>query len=764
MSRAEHPPSPHLPFTRWSRRSFLQGTGVVAAVTAAGLPRHGLAAAAGDKRLVALDASELAEGAVAQWPNAGSLGGTFAPAGDNPPMVEMVAGRKAVVFNGKNLLKSDFPLPPTLAGRSPFTMMLWVFMPAVQNRAVMVSLGMRPKVTAEFNYHRSSHGHGNAAFEGFGGRRAGFHGGSPPAGQWHHIAYTYAGGERGAFHVYVNGEHAAAEAFSLHTDPGEPLTIGSAYDGRKNEMISPLAGAIAELQIIGRPLSKAEVRNVIGIHQAFGPSPAQGETILAKQVTLEWFRGRAGAECALFVATEESALATAKPFANPAHPIVIDEATGHGRCGPMPVVIGRTYFWRVDQRDPAGGAVDPGPVWKFTVSTGPASSPQPRDQLTGISPSIDLLRWQPGPYATAQALFFGTDEEAVRDATEPTSVLAADAVSIKPPLPLEPGRSYFWRIATTNGTDVSDPGSVWRFRTADAPIKNDVTFFIATDQHYGHGVNYELNRNTVDLMNRAAGMALPAGFGGGIVRTPLAVVDPGDLLDKGYDPANAAEKWAEWVEHYGLDGTDGVLGFPVLEGVGNHDSSATFSIPRQEIRKRNMIRKGITEVSADGLHYSWDWDHLHCINTNLFPGDGPDDVMNVSPANHNPEGALQFLKDSLAKHVGTSGRPVIVFTHYGPVGGMSDWWTPESKERFYEAIKDYNVICIFNGHSHGVDFPMWKGIQTIHCGAAARPDSGGGDFMVIRVTETELSAISLRPDGWGNHRKVAINTPAAFRA
>lgn len=764
MNSKDTHPLPPDSFFNWSRRNFLQGTGAVAALTAAGLPVPSLAESEESDHLITLDAAGLAEGALPKWPNTGSLGGGFAPAGGTPARVEVIAGRKAVVFDGTGVLKSDFVLPRNLAGRSPFTVMLWVYTAQLQNRAVMFALGSRPKVSAEFNLHRSSHGHGNAAFEGFGGRRAGYHGGSPPAGKWHHIAYTHAGGDHAAFRVYVNGELAAEAAFGLHTDAGEPVTIGGAFDARKDLAISPFAGAIAELRVIGRPLSMVEVRNFINLHQAFGPGPAHDETVLAKEATLEWFLGRAAAQSTLFVATEESELAAAKPFADPEYPITIDEVTGHCRCGPLPLVIGRTYFWRVNQRDPDSGAVDIGTLWKFSVSTGPATAPQPRNLLTGISPSLSELNWSPGPYATAQALFFGTDAEAVRDATEPAARLAADVTAAKLPLALEPGRTYFWRIATTNAKDRGDAGELWQFRTNDTPVKNDVTFFIATDQHYGHGANYQLNRNTVDLMNRAAGMTLPDNFGGGFVRTPLAVVDPGDLLDKGYDPSNAAEKWAEWVEHYGLDGTDGVLGFPVLEGVGNHDSSAQFSLPRQEIRKRNQIRKSITEVSDNGLHYSWDWDHVHLVNTNLFPGDGGEDVMNVSPANHNPEGALRFLKHTLAKHVGTSGKPVIVFTHYGLVGGMSDWWTPEAKERFHEAIKGYNVICIFNGHSHGVDFPLWKGIQTIHCGATARPDSGGGDFMVIRVTETELSAISLRPDGWGNHRKIPINTPAAFRA
>ena len=68
---------------------------------------------------------------------------------------------------------------------------------------------------------------------------------------------------------------------------------------------------------------------------------------------------------------------------------------------------------------------------------------------------------------------------------------------------------------------------------------------------------------------------------------------------------------------------------------------------------------------------------------------------------------LDFLREDLAKHVGTSGRPVIVFQHFAWVGGMADWWQLEAKERFYEVVKPYRVACLINGHSHGASFAPW---------------------------------------------------------
>jgi cytolysin (calcineurin-like family phosphatase) len=257
-----------------------------------------------------------------------------------------------------------------------------------------------------------------------------------------------------------------------------------------------------------------------------------------------------------------------------------------------------------------------------------------------------------------------------------------------------------------------------------------------------------LNKQTIDLMNRAPGLPLPVNVGPAWVGTPRGVVLNGDLLDRGFEK-DAAGHWAEWVRDYGLNGADGRLAFPVYEGFGNHDGGPTRSVTRAAVRERNKTRVGLSGISANGLHYSWDWDQVHLVQVNLFGGDGPDDVQNVSKSEHNPEEALEFLRQDLAARVGASGRPVIVFQHFSWIGGMSDWWTMEAKDRFHAVVAPYNVAALINGHSHGASFIEWKGLQTIHDGATARPDGGSGDFLIVNVTPDELRVIQRKPDGWG---------------
>jgi cytolysin (calcineurin-like family phosphatase) len=223
----------------------------------------------------------------------------------------------------------------------------------------------------------------------------------------------------------------------------------------------------------------------------------------------------------------------------------------------------------------------------------------------------------------------------------------------------------------------------------------------------------------------------------------------GDLLDEGFDKETAPANWAEFCRDYGLTGEDGRLCFPVYEGFGNHDGGPTKSFVRAGIKARNPKRVGLKAISENGLHYSWDWDQLHLAQLNLFGGSSAADVKGVNGPEHDPEQSLDFLRYDLGQNVGASQRPVIPFQHFAWLGGMSDWWHPEAKERFYEVVKTYNVACLINGHSHGVAFVPFHDLLTIHAGSTARGESDTGDFLVVRVTATELIVIQRKLGGWG---------------
>ena len=237
----------------------------------------------------------------------------------------------------------------------------------------------------------------------------------------------------------------------------------------------------------------------------------------------------------------------------------------------------------------------------------------------------------------------------------------------------------------------------------------------------------------------------------------------GDLLDKGFDPKTAPPAWAEFVQDYGLSGSDGRLGFPVYEGFGNHDGMTGKSVSRAGIKERNKSRVGLTAVSANGFHYSWDWDHVHCVQLNLFPGKDSADCI-VGPPNHDPEDALGFLKEDLAKHVGDGGKvvvdllPLLLLRRHGRL-------VDRRRPRTASARRSRATACVLiHGHSHGAYFYKWKGLRPISDGATARPEGQTGDFLVVHITPTDLCVAQRKLDGWGITLKTPLPRAGGARA
>jgi len=95
--------------------------------------------------------------------------------------------------------------------------------------------------------------------------------------------------------------------------------------------------------------------------------------------------------------------------------------------------------------------------------------------------------------------------------------------------------------------------------------KPSVTFFVASDSHFGARGMSELNRVLVQQMNELPGTEYPPLIGGR-VETPRGVLFTGDTTDNG-----TLEEFSEFEKVYGLTGTEGLLKFPVFEAIGNHD-------------------------------------------------------------------------------------------------------------------------------------------------------------------------------------------------
>jgi hypothetical protein len=308
-------------------------------------------------------------------------------------------------------------------------------------------------------------------------------------------------------------------------------------------------------------------------------------------------------------------------------------------------------------------------------------------------------------------------------------------------------RRAFIKSAAAVATSVLVPAS--RSGAADPVIRNpvssvstqnrnDITFCITADTHYRvrwqEADNEAGNKRVIDRINRMAGtIEYPREFGGGSLQHPRGVVCLGDLTDNAKESDwQGTETYDGWVDDYGLNGGDGRLNYPVYELYGNHDC-VFFSgrkVPKEGIKERNRHRKNV-HVSSNGYHYSWDWDDVHLINLNICPG-GPG-----APA----EDSLGFARQDIADHVGNSGRPVVVFTHYGWKYDIDKFDEPA----FYDVVKDLNVIALIHGHWHATQHYRWRGFTACSMNSSQRvhkdPDWGNGLFEgigVVRITENKL--------------------------
>lgn len=302
-----------------------------------------------------------------------------------------------------------------------------------------------------------------------------------------------------------------------------------------------------------------------------------------------------------------------------------------------------------------------------------------------------------------------------------------------------------------------------RILRSDDP--DDVVFFVDSDLHYGATVTAAAaNARTVEAMNDLPGRHFPKSIGPDIVGAPRGVVVLGDLVDDGNAP-DAGDVWTEFTADYGAGG-DGRLAFPVYEGVGNHDGDPGRPV-REGIKQRNPRRLGLRAVSADGLHYSWDWGRVHCVQLNLFPGAEGDDILNpwgrpFEGEWRRPAHSLEFLTRDLAENVGSSGRPVILFQHYGWDEWSRGWWSDRERTAYAAAIQGYRVAAVFWGHSHAVQRIDWNGIPT-WCVGSANKEGEGGEFLVVRVTPDALSVAERRPGRWGLAERIPIGVAPSFR-
>ncbi len=305
--------------------------------------------------------------------------------------------------------------------------------------------------------------------------------------------------------------------------------------------------------------------------------------------------------------------------------------------------------------------------------------------------------------------------------------------------------------------------------TRPARTRN-VTFLSTSDPHYKAFEAKDWNRTdrqTIEEMNRIASVSWPEELGGGKIDPPRGAVVLGDCIDDGDKVRDGkdytAEQYKAFVADFGFDGTDGLLKYPAFETWGNHDGPpigkskhSRFNF-QAALKKRNAARKAkgwLTNLADNGLHYSWDYDDVHLVSLGIYPADFQNPKVRYSAVWHDPQGALTFLKNDLAKCVGDSGRPVVLMAH---CGFDTDWWHEEDWRAFYEAAKAYNVVLYLYGHT-GTGLRRWAPEGEKRKWACINDGQTTSGFFVIQITGDRLRAAYRCKDG----QRITKNRDGSF--
>lgn len=313
--------------------------------------------------------------------------------------------------------------------------------------------------------------------------------------------------------------------------------------------------------------------------------------------------------------------------------------------------------------------------------------------------------------------------------------------------PMKPLSVSLLLAAWTAARAAESPSAPSSATPATPDTSSRVTFVLTSDVHYDAFENEDRNervRETLRVLNTVTNLTWPEELGGGAIERPRGVLVLGDVIDDGDRIFNGKHQtprqYYQFLADFGFDGTDGLLNFPVFETWGNHDGPPegrekfgfSFQAHLKERNRRREQRGWITGLSTNQLHYSWDWAGVHFVMLGIYAADVQNPLLKrYSPVWHDPQGALTFLKQDLARQVGTNGTPVILLSH---CGFDTDWWPVEDWRALYEAVRPYSVLLCAYGHT-GTGLRRWTpdpALPALDCVNTGQTEKG---FFVVQIDQ-----------------------------
>jgi hypothetical protein len=243
----------------------------------------------------------------------------------------------------------------------------------------------------------------------------------------------------------------------------DPLVPGTTYYWRVDEVNeaepnSPWRGDIWSFSIPSKT--------------AYNPDPSPGAELVPVTATFSWTAGL-GAKFHYVIFGENF---------DDVNNAAMGDMIGTPSYTPGALKLAKTYYWRIDEFD--GFNTYKGPVWSFTTE-GSVSSPNPSDGAEDVS-ATSILTWNAGAIAASHEVYFGTDADAVRNATKASpeykgpKALGDESYD---PGQLMLGTTYYWRIEEVNDVNPDSPwpGNVWSFTTGDYFVLDDFETYDAND-------------------------------------------------------------------------------------------------------------------------------------------------------------------------------------------------------------------------------------------------------------------------------------------
>ena len=133
--------------------------------------------------------------------------------------------------------------------------------------------------------------------------------------------------------------------------------------------------------------------------KATNPSPANGVTDVARNVTLSW--------------TGAAEASSHNVYFGTASPGTFQVNQSGTAFNPGQLTVGTTYYWRIDEIN--GPNTVTGDVWSFTTVSGQAKNPDPANSAANVA-FDKILRWTAGPGAASHDVYFGTTLSDVNNA------------------------------------------------------------------------------------------------------------------------------------------------------------------------------------------------------------------------------------------------------------------------------------------------------------------------------------------------------------